>query len=155
MLRRCLLAVLLAVFALPLLAQNSATPDFTGTWVLNLAKSTLGDDTTKSETLEIANKKSTIVFHYKRDGKKSTDTYTPDGQDRVVQNMSSGQLISRARWQGMTLVIESTLKINMPNATLIYKGGRPITDTWTLSADGRTLTLQPNDPKEVFVYDKQ
>ncbi|MGA7556769.1 MAG: hypothetical protein WBW54_23710 [Candidatus Acidiferrales bacterium] len=79
------------------LAQTAAAPDFSGTWVLNSGKSTLAkDNTTKSETIVINYKKSAIVFHYKTDGKKSTDTYTPDGQKRVTENLSSGQLISKA-----------------------------------------------------------
>jgi hypothetical protein len=31
----------------------------------------------------------------------------------------------------------------------------PPFDTWTLAADGRTLTHETNDSKEIFVYDKQ
>ena len=61
-------------------AKATTVPDFSGTWVLNAAKSTLPKDSTiKSQTIVIDNKKSAIVFHYKTDGKKSTETYTPDG----------------------------------------------------------------------------
>ena len=81
------------------LAQTTAAPDFSGTWVLNAAKSTLPKDSTiKSQTIVIDNKKSAIVFHYKTDGKKLTETYTPDGNKRVSLNMSSGQLTSSASW---------------------------------------------------------
>ena len=136
--------------------QTTAAPDFSGTWVLDAAKSTLAkDNTTKSETIVIDYKKSAIAFHYKTDGKKSTETYTPDGQKRVTQNMSSGQLTSRASWHESVLVIESTLDIKVPNVTVVVTGLKPVIDTWTLAADGRTLTHDADDHKENSVYDKQ
>ena len=74
--------VLAMMFSAP--AQTTAAPDFSGTWVLSAAKSTFARDSTiQSETIVVAHKKSTIVFHYKTDGKKSAETYTPDGQKRV------------------------------------------------------------------------
>ena len=138
------------------LAQTTAAPDFSGTWVLNAAKSTLPKDSTiKSQTIVIDNKKSAIVFHYKTDGKKLTETYTPDGKKRVSLKMSSGQLTSSATWHDSVLVIESTLDIKIPNATVIVTGLKPVIDTWTLAADGRTLTHDADDHKEIYVYEKQ
>ena len=138
------------------LAQTTAAPDFSGTWVLNAAKSILPKDSTiKSQTIVIDNKKSAIVFHYKTDGKKLTETYTPDGKKRVSLNMSSGQLTSSASWHDSVLVIESTLDIKVPNATVVVTGLKPVIDTWTLAADGRTLTHDAGDHKEIYVYEKQ
>lgn len=138
------------------LAQTTAAPDFSGTWVLNATKSALPKDSTiKSQSIVIDNKKSAIVFHYKTDGKKSTETYTPDGRKRVSVNMSSGQLTSSASWRDSVLVIESTLDIKVPNATVIVTGLKPIIDTWALSADARTLTHDAADHKEIYVYEKQ
>ena len=98
------------------LAQTTAAPDFSGSWVLNAAKSKLPKDSTiKSQTIAIDNKKSEIVFHYKTDGKKSMESYTPDGKKRVSLNMSSGQLTSSASWHDSVLVIESTLDHCCPN----------------------------------------
>ena len=149
-------AFFLLAVAVSLAAQNTPTPDFTGTWSLNLAKSSLAKDSTlKSETIEIANKKSSIVFHYKTDGKKSAETYTADGQYRVVRDLGSGQLTSRASWQGSALVIESVLQIKIPNVRVSVSGLKPVVDKWTLSPDGRTLTHETDDPKETHVYDKQ
>ena len=154
--KRYLGAIFLLVLAMPVAAQNTPTPDFTGTWVLNLAKSTLPKDSTlKSETIEIANKKSSVVFHYKTDGKKSTETYMPDGQNRVTQDLGSSQLISKARWYGGALIIESVLQIKIPNVTVNVSGLKPVVDRWSLAPDGRTLTHEADDPKEVHVYDKQ
>jgi len=138
------------------LAQTTAAPNFSGTWVLNATKSILPKDSTiKSQSIVIDNKKSEIVFDYKTDGKKSRETYTPDGKKRVTVKMSSGQLTSSASWHDSMLVIESTLDIKVPNATVIVTGLKPVIDTWALSADGRTLTHDFDDHKEIYVYEKQ
>jgi hypothetical protein len=84
-----------------------------------------------------------------------TETYTPDGKKHVSLNMSSAQLTSSARWHDSVLVIESTLDIKVPNATVVVTGLRPVIDTWTLAADGRTLTHDAADHKEIYVYEKQ
>jgi hypothetical protein len=140
----------------PALAQTTAAPDFSGSWVLDAAKSTLPKDSTiKSQTIVIENKKAAIVFHYKTDGKKSTESYTPDGKKRASLKMSSGQLTSSASWHDSVLVIESTLDIKIPNVTVVVTGLKPIIDTWTLAADGRTLTHEADDHKEIYVYTKQ
>jgi len=137
-------------------AQTGAAPDFSGTWVLNAAKSTLPKESKiKSQTIVIDNKNSAIVFHYKTDGKKSTETYTPDGKKRVSLTMSSGQLTSSASWHDSVLVVESMLDIKVPNATVVVTGLKPVIDTWTLAADGRTLTHDADDHKEIYVYEKQ
>ena len=132
-------------------AQTAATPNLSGTWVLNTPKSSIPKDSTiKAQTVVIENKKSAIVFRYQTDGKKSTETYTPDGKKRV-----SGLLTSSARWRDSVLVIESTLDIKIPNATVVVTGLKPVVDTWTLSADGRTLTHDGADHKEIYLYEKQ
>jgi len=154
--KRHVLPLFLLLLATPLAAQSSSPPDLSGTWVLNIAKSTLAKDSTiKSETIVVDNKKGAIVFHYKTDGKKSTETYTPDGQNRVVRDKSSGQLISKAYWQESALVIESVLQIKIPNVTVSVSGLKPVVDKWSLSPDGRTFSHDEDGGKEVFVYDKQ
>jgi hypothetical protein len=138
------------------LGQTVTAPDFSGSWILDVAKSALPKDSTvKSETVVIENKKSAIVFRYKTDGKKSTETYTPDGKKRATVKTSSSQLISSASWRDSVLVIESTLDIKVPNVTVVVTGLKPVIDTWTLSADGRTLTHDVADHKETHVYEKQ
>lgn len=150
-----LLAAMFSEFA-KATAAPTAAPDFSGTWVLNLAKSTLPKDSTiQSQTIIIDNKKSAIVFHYKTDGKTLTETYRPDGKKRVSRNMSSSQLSSSASWKDSVLVIESTLDIKVPNATVVVTGLKPVIETWTLSPEGRTLTHDSGDHNEIFVYEKQ
>jgi len=145
------LVVLFSAFA-----QTAGAPDFSGSWVLNATKSTLPKTSTiKSQSMVIENKKSAIVFRFETDGKKSTETYTPDGKKRVSMNLPSGQMTSSASWHDRVLVIESKLDIKVPNATVVVTGLKPVVDTWTLSADGRTLTHDADDHKEIYVYEKR
>jgi hypothetical protein len=156
--RQLLITIALALAVVfSAVAQIPAHPDLSGTWVFNPAKSTLGkDNTIRAQTIAIDYKKSTIVFHYKTDGKKSTETYTPDGQKRVSMDMSSGQLISKASWQDSALLIESTLQVKVPNVVVTVSGLKPIIDRWTLAPDGRALSHETNDdPKQIFIFDKQ
>lgn len=153
---RQLLITITLVLAVMFLAraQNAAAPDFSGTWVFNPAKSTLAQYQVRNDRhrlQEVGDR----FFHYKTDGKKSTETYTPDGEKRVSRNISSGQLISKASWHDSVLVIESTLDIKIPNVTVAITGLKPVIETWTLAADGRTLTHDADDHKEIFVYDTQ
>ena len=91
-----------------------------------------------------------------KDRRQEVDaTYTPDGQKRVAKDMPSGQLISTASWQDSVLVIESTLEIKIPNVVATVSGLKPVIDRWTLAADGRTLTHETDDPKQISIYDKQ
>ena len=146
-----ILAVTFSAFA-----QTTTAPDFSGSWVLNAAKSKLPTGTTiKSQTIAIDNKKSAIVFNYKTDGKKLMESYTPDGKKRASLKLSSGQLTSSASWRESVLVIESWLDIKVPNATVVVTGLKPIVDTWTLAADGRTLNHDADDHNEIYVYAKQ
>jgi hypothetical protein len=147
---------LVLALAVPAIGQSAAAPDFSGTWVLNVAKSTLAKgDTIKSETLVIQQKGSAIVFHYRTNGKKSTEKYIPDGQPRSKKVTSSSQLISATRWQGSTLVIESTLQISIPNAVISVSGLKPVVDKWSLGSDGQTLFYNEDSGKEILVYDRQ
>ncbi len=95
-----------------------------------------------------------VALNCRLDGKKLTETYTPDGKKRVSLNLSSGQLTSTATWHDSVLVIESTLDIKVPNATVVVTGLKPVIDAWTLAADGRTLAHDADDHKEIYVYEK-
>lgn len=155
---RSLLPAILSLLALasPALAQNSAPADFSGTWVLNTSKSTLAKDSKiKAETLWVENKKGAIVFHFKTDGKKSTQSYTPDGVSRKTQDLPGVLVVSKAMWQGSTLVIVSVLRFKIPNGVTSYPGMRPIVDKWSLARDGQTLSWDANNDGEFRVYDKQ
>jgi hypothetical protein len=138
------------------LAQNPVTPDLSGTWVFNRARSKLSKHVTiGSETIVITCPNSTIQFHFTTDGKESTESYSPDGKDHIVKEFPGGQLFSKAQWKKSVLVTEFGSRLVMPNSPA--DGYEPIEnrDRWALSSDGRVLTREADDPKQVFVYDKK
>lgn len=155
--RPALITITLALaVTLSTLAQNPVTPDLSGTWAFNLAKSKLSKHVTiGSETIVITCANSTIQFHFTTDGKESTETYTPDGKDHIVRQFPGGQLFSKAQWKKSVLVTESGGRLVMPNSPA--DGYQPIHDRerWALSSDGRVLSREMDDAKQVFVYDKQ
>ena len=153
--RKPLIAISLAILlAFSALAQTATPPDLSGSWVLNLAKSKLGKHATiGSETIVITCPNSTIQFHNTTDGKESTVIYIPDGKEHIVKQISDSQIFSKAQWKKSVLVTESGGRIVGGAAS----GVEPINikSRWTLSADGRVLTQEMDDPRQVFVYDKQ
>ena len=66
-------------------AQTAATPDLSGTWKLNLAKSKLEKHSKiKSEIITITTSGDTIQFHHAADPKDRFYTYTTDGKEHPV-----------------------------------------------------------------------
>jgi hypothetical protein len=145
-------AIMLACSAL---AQTAASPDLSGTWVLNLAKSKVGKhNTITTETIVIANKDSALEFRDTVDGKQSPPrTYTPDGKEHTVLLTAESQVFTKARWKKSALITESSARIVSGPAS----GFEPITlkSRWSLSADGRVLTEEIDDPRQTYVYHKQ
>jgi len=155
MLRRSLLALSLIVLASPLVSQTAAPPDLSGTWVFNAAKSKLAKTVVlQSETLVIKCAGNSIHVAIAWDGKESTEMYVVDGKEHTDLNVQGGgQLYSKAQWKKSTLITETGGRVRG-----IDGGDFEIMHDkvqWTLSADGRTLTREFDDPKQTFVYDKQ
>jgi hypothetical protein len=139
MMRRTVsLAFSLIALASPLAAQSH--PDFSGKWVLDpksvegpmaptalTVTATQDAKTLKTETAattQYGEQKSTVTVNL--DGTPSKNTVdTPNGPI---------ELSSIAKWEGTTLVLNTTATIN---------GGQlQQTDHWSLEADGKTLHLQ-------------
>jgi hypothetical protein len=141
-------------------AQTAPTPDLSGTWKLNLAKSKLDKhNEIKSETITITSKDATIEFHYSTNGKERTETYTPDGKERATAEVKGGENVAKATWKKSVLVIEHAgyLKVSGSLSSLNNSEIYHFTDRWTLSSDGHTLKQDSEgfDNHQVFVYDKQ
>ena len=154
MLRRFVFAVLLVALALPLLAQNLSPPDLSGTWVLSLTKSKPAKKAViHAETIVIKCAGSSIHFAFSSDGKESDEMYVTDGKDHAQKVTPGGELYSRAEWKRSVLITKTGARLTMPAAD----GYEIISDNqhWSLSADGRSLLRELEDPKQTFVYDKQ
>ncbi len=126
-----LLAVVLAVG----LGQARARTNLSGTWKMDAEKSEFGhgpapDSRMDRITYDDPNLKDTIT-QSNRQGEMTYDMiYTTDGKTST-NTVRGNQVKSIARWEGDELVIES--KVGMR---------AEIKDRWSLSPDGKTLTLQ-------------
>lgn len=139
-------AMALFSLALPL----AAAPNFSGSWMLNLAKSQYGQFPAPEvmlRTVQVQGALLTMSTYQKgAQGEVTTELkYTLDG--KPSQN---GASTGTAQWLGETLVIESSREAQ--GAKLTQR------DVWALSPDGKTLTVTtkvklPNgefDVKQVF-----
>jgi hypothetical protein len=167
--RRVLLTFTLLVASAGLtLAQNPGPPDFSGTWVLNVAKS---KPNLKgfSDTIVITVSGSNVTMRHTTNGKEWAHTYVTDGTEHVLitKGVERKGNVDKAYWKKSTLIAEMTGRL--PDGTEVLREKAK----WTLSADGRVLTeesegvsLSPEfriptdesevlDRKTVSVYDKQ
>ena len=151
---RVVLASLLAAWFLPCGMAWAAPPDLSGEWKLNPGRSDFGRfPAPLSATRRIAQAGGKLTLNIAQKGAQGETTsqfvYTTDGKP-VTNKVQGGESKGSAQWIGDKLMIESSREIQ--GATLTQK------DIWTLSADGKTLTVDshvtlPNgefDIKQVF-----
>jgi hypothetical protein len=152
------LVLISTLIALPLLsALGQQKPDFSGTWKLNVAKSDFGQlggptgridvithkepSLSDSVTVETAEGKQEYIANYTTDGKEATNKIGP----REVK--------STLKWVGSDLKINAKFLYNEMEVTGDY--------TWSLSPDGKTLTINAHftssmgDADQKFVFEKQ
>src|SRR5437773_2904180 len=124
--KRVLLAAMATAVVLPFYAHAQAKPDFSGTWTLDTAKSDpapqgrgggggAGTVTIKQTGTELA------VTSEGRQGPQ-TMTYKLDGSESTNQVMGRGgaqTVKSTAKWDGSSLVIDTTRDVN--GATITTK----------------------------------
>ena len=138
--------VLTALLALPL----AAAPNLSGSWMLNLAKSQYGQFPAPEVMMrQIQHQDSALSMSTYQKGTQGEVTtelkYTTDGKPVV-----NGENKGAAHWDSDKLVIETSR--DYQGTTLTQR------EEWTLSADGKTLTIAthvklPNgefDVKQVF-----
>jgi len=118
-------------------ASAQQKPDFSGTWKLNVAKSDFGVlPGPTSRTDVITHKDPALSYTYTAEGPQGKQegkiTYTTDGKE-AVNKMGEREIKSTLKWVGSSLVISSKFVFNGNDAT--GEG------TWTLSPDGKTLTI--------------
>jgi len=148
-----LLTVFSATFLLLGVRAQAAGRNLSGVWKLNFAKSDYGKfPAPLGMTRKIAHNEPKLMLTTTQTGPQgdvaSSLMYTTDGKESV-----NGQSKGTAQWIGDKLMIESSREFQ--GVTLKQK------EIWTLSADGKTLTVDshvsiPNgefDVKQVF--DKQ
>lgn len=118
------------------------TPNFSGVWELDLEKSQLRTAVPQRITVRIEHDANTIrqvVLVVSASGQEQTDSFTfsTTGNASPV-NFGGNAGETSARWQGSTLIVESTLAVG--DRELHFR------DYWSLSEGGAVLTMaHPDD----------
>lgn len=134
--------LLLALSAFLPLAAAAQTPDFTGTWKVNLSKSDAppgrgGQQMDRSNlTLAITQTAETLTIRQTGMGPDRTMTFFLDGRESVNTGMR-GEMKSTSTWDGAVLVTEGVTNAETP------MGPRTMTtrEVRSLSADGKVMTV--------------
>jgi hypothetical protein len=138
------------------LANGQTKPDLNGVWKMDPARSDFGSGPVSESrldkiSLDGVNLKDTIAQKLRNGGETTYDMiYTTDGKECV--NHVRGNLVkSTVQWEGQELVIDSKVFALRQAA---------IQDRWSLSADGKTITLRRHmtgavTAEQTIVFDKQ
>jgi len=129
---------LCGLFAATLPAADK--PNFSGTWKLNLSKSDFGmaPAPDKMERIIVHTEptiKSTVSQSGAQGEMTTEETLTTDGKDSV-NKVRGVDMKSVANWDGSKLVVKSKREFNGMELS--------ITQNWSLSADGKVLTMANN-----------
>ena len=161
---RTLLFTLVFCLFIPVITEaQTAKVNFSGSWVLNEAKSTLGDNTRMGGGNFIAAQEANLLSvertRTNRDGETVTTTikYTLDGKESI-NTSPRGDSKSVASWSadGKTLTINTSRTFEMNGETINMK----TVEVWSLT-DPKTITIQstatsPNGERKLsMVYDKK
>ena len=142
-----------------------AQPGFSGSWVLNESKSTLGDGPRMSATsLTVTQQENLISVDLVQpswDGgeMKRSEKYTLDGKESVNKGMmdSSVKCITTLSDNKKEIKFDKTVSFEMNGEKMEMK----ISEVWNISDDGKTLTVKSTmssdmgDMSTTLVYDKK
>ncbi len=96
--------VAMSLLAIALLPQSRSTVDFSGTWRIDLQRSVYPGDGLEDHTLEIKQTPDALTLN--SPSWKSPLVYKLDGT-ASVQKSRTWESVTRTRWEGQTLVIET------------------------------------------------
>jgi len=163
-LKKLLTLVLFSIFLFAFTSKNYRT-NFTGAWKLNESKSELGQFAQFAvRTIKADQKEESITVtrtspSFNGDEMTISETLSYDGKETETTVFENSKRKSTAKWSddGNTLTVKYVLLLEFNGQSMEIKG----TEAWTLSADGKALTVQINSssPQGEFsskaVYDKQ
>jgi hypothetical protein len=136
--RRILIVLTTLLVVAPRL-HGQAKPNFSGEWVVDLAKSDfgpVGGPGQMTRTIKHADpvmESVTVQSGGDTGDVKLTTKYTTDGKPQTNDYLGT-PMTTVGRWEGATLVLNTTL--SMAGGTSVK-----IEDRYVLSADGKTLTI--------------
>ena len=149
--------VITLVVCLTAVARAQAPTDFSGTWVLNPARSqNLGPMATMQDTATIVqtSRGLTITDRARMMGQDSTRELNFDLAGKPVRNTGpmgdSNETV--AKWDGAKLIVTWTGEGAVAGTKVVR------TETRFISADGKTMTVESvrgSNPAVVMVYDKR
>jgi hypothetical protein len=133
---KALVVAMILLSATTLAAQSK--PNFSGEWTLVPGKSDFGmmpPPSSGVQKITHDDPQLKVVSTQTNDqGTNTTEsTYTTDGKECVNKGIMDSEMKSVAKWDGPVLVIDSKMDIQGNAITLGSK--------WTLSADGKSLTV--------------
>jgi hypothetical protein len=136
--RHHVLIVLLIVTA-SALAQTPAKPNLTGTWNMDLEKSSFGGlEAPQSARYLIRHLGSKLEMQYEQDGHITRVDVTPDGEEHVLETGPDNENLARVYWSGAVLVFEGRIRPMASSNALPIKW----TSRWSLSPDKKVLTIE-------------
>lgn len=161
---------LLAMLVVPALLLSFTTPayktDFSGNWALNESKSELGDFGGRfaARKIKVEQKDDAVtiaktVINMNGEEITNSETLSFDGKTSETTGMFNSKRKSTVKWSddGQSFTINYTVTFERNGETTEITGK----ETWSLGADGKTLTLQvsSSSPQGEFsmkaAYDKQ
>lgn len=160
------LPFLFAFVSLSLLSGGLfAQPDFSGSWALNESKSTLGDGPRMSVTSMTVSQQENLISidlvqpSWEGEEMKRSEKYTLDGKESVNEGMMGSSVKTITSWSEdkKELRFAKTIAFEMDGEKMEMK----LDDAWTLSDDGKTLTVKSSmksdwgEMNTVLVYDKK
>jgi hypothetical protein len=131
-----------ALFA-PLAAQSPGPPELSGTWKLNRDKSDLQDDyryaVSRDEQSLIIDQREPEVRIMRRyaSGDANSIIYT-DGRSAKNRDTNGDTVASNTKWEGKNLVSRYAIHRSFKDSPETVD----VIDEWTVSSDGKTLTLK-------------
>lgn len=155
---RKVLVTTLGVFALAASLAAQSKPNFSGTWVMNVAKSDFGPlPASNSRTDVIDHTDPSIKVNVSDDGAQGKQDYTlnltTDGKEATNTVGGGMETKSTAKWEGANLIVGTKLSFQGTDVT--------IRAVWALSADGKTLTETAHlvagalgETDQTFVFEK-
>ena len=133
-------ASLILLLTVPAVAQN-ATPNFSGTWTLDVAKSDFGPAPPPDAVVMVVDHKGptikTTTTQKSAQGDTTNEsTLTTDGKENVNKLRAMGgeqDVRSTTKWNGKKLTTARTLEIQGMTISM--------NDAWELSDDGKVMTI--------------
>jgi hypothetical protein len=128
--------IFLALLALPLTAADPAKPNFSGEWKMNVDKSDFGQlPRPLAYQRNIEHKDPVIRMVARQSTQMGEQTVVATMRTDGVQTTNpsrTGDTKTTGRWLGRDIELTTTKQV---------EGGEAVTrETWSLSADGKTLT---------------